>query len=114
MSSLADRLKKKSVKQEWVTVEGDKYQVQGLTKRARGECFAKSRSKKDGRLDNERLESMLLAECVCDEAGEKAPGSVWEDVPSHITGRLMSVVMRVCGLDADDLSDPKDSAETES
>ena len=113
-SSLAERLKKKRVKSQSVVIDGDTYQVSGLTKRTRGECFAKSRSKSTGLLDNERLESMLLAECVCDESGEKAPASCWEEVPSHITGPLMSVVMRVCGLDREDLADPKDSAETTS
>lgn len=118
MSSLRERLKAKTIASESVIVDGDSYQVRGLTKLARGKLFAKSR-KKDGSVNTDMLEGLLLTACVCDPETQQplfqeSEIREWDSVPSHVTGPLVAAVMQVCGLDKQDLSDPKDSDSTES
>lgn len=112
--SLAERLKKKPVKVENVTVDGDRYVVTGKSKLDKGKIYASCR-RKDGTLDLDKLESALLAACVTDEENSSAPVDVWESASSHITGPLVAAVLSVCGMDKDDLKrdDPKDSGSTE-
>ena len=114
--SLAERLRKKAVLVESITVDGDKYLVTGKSKRERSALMAKCRSKKTGITDFDRLEVMLLESCVSDEEGNKASASEWDAAPAHITGPLIDKIRRVCGMDREDLeeSDPKDLDSTES
>lgn len=115
--SLRDRLKEKSTLTELVEVGGESFELRGMTKRARGALFAKSR-RKDGSVDGDKLEALLLSACVCDPESHQpvygeAEAREWDSVSSHITGPLMTGVMRVCGMDKTDLG-PKDSDTIES
>jgi hypothetical protein len=87
--------------------------VLGTTKRERALLFAKSR-KKDQSIDFERLENVLLSECVVapETQAKIFEPSEWGEVASEITGPLVAVCMRLNGMDKTDLS-PKDSDSTE-
>lgn len=112
--TLSERLKKKAIKSERVTVDGDLYLVTGKSKLDRSKIYAKAR-RKDGTLDVDKLETEFLVECVTDEEGSRAAADDWNASPSHITGPLVNAVMGVCGLDKDDLKreDPNGSSSTE-
>tara|TARA_R110000868_G_scaffold260927_1_gene519049 strand:+ start:5999 stop:6343 length:345 start_codon:yes stop_codon:yes gene_type:complete len=113
--SLSERLKKKSVKFERVTVDGDVYIVTGKSKLELGKIRANAR-RKDGSLNTDKLEAELLVSCVTDEGGTSATANEWEHASSHVTGPLVTAVISVCGMDRDDLKrdDPKDSDSIES
>lgn len=111
---LAERLKKKQCPHKLVEVDGIVFKVSGLSLRDRAECFAKGRNKKSGKADGTRTDAVFLSKCVSDDNGDTMTADEWLDVPACITGPLMSVVIELNGLDADDvegLSDPKDSAD---
>ena len=111
--SLRDKVLAKPVAEDTVEIDGDSFLIVGKRKRERAAIFAKAR-RKDQSLDFERLEDVLLAECVCDPA-TKTPllsAAEWSGVDSSLTGPLMSVVMQVCGMDKTDIS-PKGSDSTE-
>lgn len=112
--SLAERLKKKAIKVERVTVDDDVYVVTGKSKLELGKIRANAR-RKDGSLNTDKLEAELLVCCVTDEGGSGASASEWENASAHITGPLVAAVISVCGMDKDDLKreDPKDSGSTE-
>lgn len=113
--SLSEKLKLKECLQQTIEVDGDQYVVQGKTKRERGALFAQAR-RKNGTVNGDRLESLLLVACVMDAAdGSRATEEEWNAAPSHITGPLINAIMAVCGMDKDDLgTDPKDSDSIES
>jgi len=112
--SLSEKLKKKSVKSESVIVDGDTYVVTGKSRRDRAVLMQRSR-KKDGALNTDKLESLMLEACVADADGSTATAADWDAAPSHITGPLISKIMSVCGMDKDDFeADPKDCDSTES
>lgn len=108
--TLSERLKLKQCKNESVTVDGDVYVVRGMSKRERGKLFAQAR-KKDGTINTDLLEAILLEYCVSDDTGSKATRMEWDVVPSHITGPLVAKIMEVCGLDKDDLEKDEDDAD---
>lgn len=116
--SLLERLKAKQIKTETVSLDGETVKVVGMSKSERGEVFAACRNRK-GKLDNEKLEGLMLARCLRDpETGERiATDDQWKEfdsMPAHVTAPAVASVMRVCGLDQQDLGDPKDSDSTES
>ena len=111
--SLRDKILRRKVREEVLEVAGETFLIVGKTKRERAAIYAKSR-KKDESLDFQRLENVMLSECVLDpETRAKfLEPSEWEDVVSEITGPLVSVCMQFNGMDKTDLS-PKDSDSTE-
>lgn len=114
--SLKDKVLARKPKTETVNVEGDDFLIVGKSRRDRGVLFAKARNKKDGQVDSDKLEGLLLAACVCDpETKEPLLGDFrdWDGVDSAITGPLVAHIMRICGLDKQDFG-PKDSDSTES
>lgn len=113
--SLAEALRAKQCRSERIEVDGIAFLVNGKTKRERGALFARARDK-NGNINSEKLESILLEACVCDANDRSTvPANEWESVPSHITAPLIAEIMRVCGLDKEDLQkDPKDSDSTAS
>jgi len=113
MSSLSERLRAKKAKVEPIEIDGETYIVTSKSKGERGRLFATAR-RKDGTLNNERLESILLAACVTDETGAAATMEDWDATQSYITGPLMTKIMSLNGFDKDDVKDPKDSDSTES
>lgn len=111
--SLAEKLRTATCPKETVSVSGLSFTVSGLSIAAVGKLTAKFR-RKDGSLDGNSLDLALLSECVCDaDDASKATPSEWRDVPRAITGPLMKVVLRLNGLDGDDI-DPKGGEPTES
>lgn len=112
--SLKERIKKRDVARETVTVQGEQFLIVGKSKRDRAAIFAKCKSKKTEKLNYELLEDTLLAECVYDPELNEPLLDVteWGSIDSAITGPLMSHVMRVVGMDKDDVN-PKDSGATE-
>lgn len=100
--SLRDKLKAYKPRETTVEIDGDAFLVRGLGRIRKNELVDKCSAK--GKLDNEKLESMLLAECVCDPAtGElvMSDPADW-DVPSHVSGPLVKAVLEVCGFDNDE------------
>lgn len=113
--SLKDRVLAKKPKTETVTVDGDDFLIVGKSKRDRGALFAKAR-KRDGQIDGDRLESVMLTACVCDPETKEPlfdDFKAWDLVDSGVVGPLLSHVMRICGMDKQDL-DPKGCDSTES
>ena len=113
--SLSEKLRLKKCLAQTVEVDGDQYIVTGKTKRERGVLFAQAR-RKNGQVDTDKLECLLLVECVTDaDDGSKATAEEWNATPSHIVGPLINAIMLVCGMDKDDLGrDPKDLDSIES
>jgi|GEM_PF-2792545 len=114
--SLSEKLRKKKVPQEIVTIDGERYSVRGLSLNDTASVLAKCRKGKDQKLDGDKFDRTLLASCVCDpDDASTATADEWGEAPRSVTGPLMGVVMNLCGLDKDDVQrDPKDSDSTES
>jgi hypothetical protein len=100
--SLAEQLKKKAVATSNVKVDGMEFVVTGKSKADRSKLMATHR-KKDGKLDGDKFDSAALESCVSMADGSTLTASEWDGIPSHITGPLMSEVMKVCGFDNDDI-----------
>lgn len=115
MSKLREKLKLKKCPSRRVTVEGETFVVTGLSLAAVGRLTASCRNSV-GKLNGERLDAVLLAACVSDpDDGSTMTAEEWPEIPRAITGPLMSVVMKLCGLDKDDVQlGPNDSGSTES
>lgn len=100
--SLRDKLKAYKPRETQVEIDGDVFLVRGLGRVRKNELVDKCSSK--GNLNNEKLEAMLLAECVFDpSSGElvMSDPADW-DVPSHVSGPLVKAVLEVCGFDSDE------------
>lgn len=113
--SLREKLLSKTPKSETVEIEDMVFHVIGLTKSERAKTFAECR-KKDGKLDTDRLEDVLLESCVRDTDGSVVCNAEeWLNMPAFITGPLVASVIRVNGMDGDDLGKGKsDTGETTS
>lgn len=114
MSSLMNELLAEKLLEENVEVLGKVFTVVGKDRSVVSQIFADSRNKK-GVLNTQKAENKLLAICVLDHlrqpVGEEHE---WGRVAPQIARPLIAVVTRVCALDADDLSSPKDSDSTQS
>jgi hypothetical protein len=107
--TLAERIKKKTVLERQVEVEGEAFLVRGLSRLDRSRQFAASTKAKSGTLDIAKLEANLLAVCVLDPETRQpvfATAAEWDSVASHITAPLVEAVKKVCGLDNEDLPSP--------
>ncbi len=112
--TLAEQLKKKPVAKSNVKLDGFEFVVTGKSKADRAKLMADHR-KKDGKLDGDKFDSAALAACVSMTDGSSLSASDWDGVASHITGPLMTEVMKVCGFDNDDIErSPKVCDSTES
>ncbi len=102
-------------KTETIVLDGDKYVVKGTRKTRRAELLEQSRGKNE-KANYDKFENLLLEECVEDEAGNFIlSADEWGQAPSHITGPLVSVIMRVNGMDKQDLGkEQSDTSETQS
>ncbi len=112
-TTLRDRVLAKKPTERTVTVCGLDFVILGKSKRDRAAMFAKSR-KKDGTLDYDRLECVMLSECVLDPENKQsvASPSEWEGTDAELTGPLVAACMSALGMDKQDIS-PKDSGSTE-
>ena len=102
--SLKDKLKAAKPRIKPVTIDGDTFSVVGLGRIQKNDIVSKSQ--KNGKIDNENLEALLLAACVCDPASGNPlmPDPAEWDVPSHIAGPLVKACIEVCGFDDDEAS----------
>ncbi len=113
--SLSEKLRNKKCPVERVTVDGMVFSVSGRSLNATAAITAKAR-KKDGVLQGDKLDRLLLEACVSDpDDGSIMTAEEWGDVPRAITGPLMTVILSLCGLDQEDVQrDPKNSGSIES
>lgn len=111
--SLKDKVLARKPREETFEACGETFLIVGKSKRDRAALFAKSR-RKDQSLDFERLENVILSECVCDPDTKSkiCEPNEWGSVDSELTGPLVSVCMKILGMDKTDLT-PKDSDSTE-
>ena len=114
--SLRERLQAKGLPESTITVSGEKFLIVGLSRSSRSSLFA-SCKKADGKSDVNKLESMLLSKCVLDpESREQVFGvdecSQWDGLPASITGPLMAEIMKLNGLDDDDVGREVKNSDT--
>lgn len=105
--SLRDRLEKKKLPESIITVLDERFLVKGLKRSKRSEVFASCR-KADGKMDNPKTEGVFMSLCVCDaETGEpvytEAEWQKWDELPAGITGPLVAEIMRLNGMDDEDV-----------
>lgn len=117
--SLLDRIKKIETPESVVTVDGIKYRLTGKSGLdASGiATTAEVTNKKRKAAGQKRLglDYFYLAECCCDaESGETLTPEEWAAAPRKHTSPLVVEVMRLNGLDDEDIErDPKESSTTE-
>jgi hypothetical protein len=116
MTSLRDRLKAKGRPEVEVTIDGDTYLVVGLPKSKRAEIYA-SVAKPGKSIDGDAIENAFLSECVFDPETKQPviPRECcgeWSDVMAMVTGPLFAEVMRLNGLDNDDVGRKVKNSET--
>lgn len=115
MSSLRERLEKRGREESILTIRGERFKVVELPKGQRAEVIARNRDSK-GKLKTS-LDAEFLSLCVCDPddgcpvytIGESA---MWDALGSGFTGPLMAEVMRLNGLDDDDVGREVKKSET--
>ena len=117
--SLLDRIQKIETPESVVTVDSIKYRLKGKSGLDAGEIGATAettnkRRKQDG-LKRLSLDYFYLSACVSEcESGETLTPEQWAIVPRKHTAPLVVEVMRLNGLDDEDIErDPKKSQETE-
>jgi hypothetical protein len=113
--SLREKLLAAQPKTETFVIDGDKYVVSGCRKTRRAELLEQSRGKNE-KANYDKFENLLLEECVTDEGVNfLLSADEWGNAPSHISGPLVSVIMRVNGMDKQDLGkEQSDTSETQS
>lgn len=111
--SLTEKLSKLQTPTEVVATQGIKFRCCGKSLLDGGEISAKAAKRKTKRAGY--LDACWLEACVEDaDDGSKLTADQWMQQPRSLTGPLISVVMRLNGLDDEDLErDPKDSGTTE-
>lgn len=105
-SSLRERLEARQPETSVLTVRGERFSIHELSKGLRAEVIARHRDSK-GRLQPS-LDGEFLSRCVRDPDSDVAIYSVeesakWDELGSGFTGPLMAEVMRLNGLDDEDV-----------
>lgn len=115
MSSLRERLEKRGREETILTIRDERFLVVELPKGQRAEVLARNRDGK-GRL-KPGLDAEFLSLCVHDpESGqplytvEESAG--WDKLGSGFTGPLIAEVMRLNGLDDEDVGRQKKKSAT--
>jgi len=117
--SLLDRIKKIESPESVVTVEGIKYRCVGKSgldaSNIATTAEATNKKRKGQGLKRLSLDYFYLAECVAEFTdGETLTAEEWASVPRKHTAQLVVEVMRLNGLDDEDIErDPKESSTTE-
>lgn len=114
--SLRERLEAKPLQESFLTVRGEKFLVGELDGATRARLLADCRSK-SGKLDSQKLEGVLLSACVKDPDDGLNLYSVdewekWDKLGSGFRGPLMAEVMRLNGLDDDDVGRELKNSDT--
>lgn len=115
MSSLRDRLEARSPEESLLTIRGERFKITELPKGKRAEVIARHRDK-DGKI-SPTLDGEMLSSCVFDPESGCAIYSVdesakWDALGSGFTGPLMAEVMKLNGLDNDDVGREVKKSET--
>ncbi len=115
--SLLDRIKKIEAPESRVTVDGIKYLCVGKSgldaSNIATSAEATNKKRKSQGLKKLSLDYFYLAECVSSD-GETLSAEEWSQVPRKHTAPLVVEVMRLNGLDDEDIErDPKESSTTE-
>lgn len=119
MTGLRERLKTAKCPEETLTIRGERYLVIGLLRSRRSELLASATTDK-GKVDSRRLEGVLLSNCILDpdtreQVFTEDEWQEWDGIPSVTTAPLMSEIMRLNGLDNDDVGrEVKNSEPTDS
>ena len=116
MSSLRERLEAKPLQQIVVTVRGERFTVVEIDRAERSRISAACVDK-HGKRDFEMLEGMLLSRCVRDPDTDTEVYSVeewskWNALGSGTTGPLMAEVMKLNGLDNEDVGREVKNSDT--
>jgi hypothetical protein len=117
--SLLDRIQKLAAPESVVTVDGIKYRIVGKSGLDAASIAttaeAVNKKRKQAGLKKLSLDYFYLAECVSDaEASETLTPEQWAIIPRKHTAPLTVEVMRLNGLDDEDIErDPKESSTTE-
>lgn len=117
--SLLDKIKKIEVPESVITVDGIKYRItgkSGLDASAIGAASeATNKKRKSAGLSRMSMDYFYLADCVSEhESGETLTPEQWATVPRKHTAPIVVEVMRLNGLDDEDVQrDPKESSTTE-
>ena len=118
MTSLRERLEAKKLEQIEVTIRGERFTVIELDRAERSRTFAECRDK-TGKSNWQKLEGVMLSKCVRDsETGGEVYSvdewSAWDKLGSGMTGPLFGEIMRLNGLDDQDVGrEVKNSDTTE-
>ena len=114
--SLRERLEKKKLRETVLTIDGDAFLVKELSKSQRADMLAACRDA-NGKADPNKIENAFLCVCVCDPDSGVAVFDVsekdaWNAVGSGITGPLFAEVMKLNGMDNDDVGRAVKNSET--
>ena len=105
MSSLRERLEARGPEHSFLTIRGERFKVMEIPRGERAEIIAAHCDSKGKVLPT--LDCALMSRCVRDEDGGEiySPSEVekWDDLGSGFVGPLMGEVMRLNGLDTDDV-----------
>jgi hypothetical protein len=116
MSELGQRLKSMAVPTVDVTIGGERFLLKGMQRIARSQIFADAKTK-SGEFDSRKAEGLLLSHCVRDpQTGEAVLPNweEWDEVPAMVTGPLINQLMKINGMDNDDLGKQEKNSEATS
>ncbi len=87
-----------------VEIDGETFEVRGMLRSEKNQMTADCTH--GGKLNNNELESRVLAYCVVDP-GTDTPiqpiAAKWDEIPAEITGPLISRCIPLCGFDDSEL-----------
>lgn len=114
--SLRERLEAKGLERSTITVRNEKFVVLELDRAERSRIFADCRDKA-GKSNFPKLEGVLLSRCVIDPEDETPVYPVeqwrdWDKLGSGYTGPLFGEVMRLNGLDDQDVGRELKNSDT--
>jgi len=116
--SLRERLEAKKLEQSEITIRGERFTVLELDRAERSRTFAECRDK-SGKSNWAKLEGVMLSKCVREPETSAAvygpdEWQAWDKLGSGMTGPLFGEIMRLNGLDDQDVGrEVKNSDTTE-
>lgn len=114
--SLRERLESRSFEETVLVIRGERFLVRELDRATISRLYADCYSK-NGSLDKSRLECMLLCKSIFDPelmtpVYEADDWQKWDSIGRGFTGPLFSEVMRLSGLDNDDVGREVKNSDT--
>lgn len=116
MTSLRERLEAKPLQQSIITIQGERFSVVEIDRAERARKFADCTTPKGDR-DFVKLEGVMLSRCVSDPEADESVYSEdewkkWDTLGSSFTGPLMAEVMRLNGMDNQDVGREVKNSDT--